>query len=167
MKQLHLIFMSILLFVGYQLNAMTEGKKKLITLGIIDNQRTQQGVGNFIQCLINHEEIDAVASGKQITSNTLLFNTSDRFPAIKRLALEPRPKAKGFKEFRLKLEVEQNRSHLKIIKDFGDRVHRPEEFYPLEENKKYLLNLMVKQDDKGNDEVVVDLVEDKIATTVE
>ena len=157
-----------LLFATFKTNSMTDmnkAKGPAITLGSIDNKMTHPGPGGHIECLINGKEIGSIDSGEKGTLNTVLCTPNDRLPLIRRVALEPRhPMQKGFREFRLKLEIES--LHLKIVKDFSDGTQRPLEFYGIEDGKKYLLNLIVQRAD-GADEVVANLVEENNAPTPE
>src|SRR5579872_6261374 len=118
------ILLSMLLFATCKIHAMllpsqsdmemaeSSLEKRLITLGSIENQMSHPDRGGNVECLVNHKEIGSVDSGERSTINKILFRSSDQFPAIKRLALERRHQQKGFKEFRLKLEVDA--SNLKI-----------------------------------------------------
>ncbi len=143
-------------FAHSTLDAMAEPFTS-ISLGHIGNQRTQ--AHEAIQYLINHDEVgDAIPPKHTIDAHRILFRIPGTSKRI-RLTLEPFPQQRNnFKEFRLRLDITEDGSHLKIIKDFGDLVSRPEELYPLKDNKKHLLNLVI-HDENGTDDIKITLTE--------
>lgn len=137
---------------------MDQANKPIITLNTIDNKITHPSGGGRIECFLNGQEIAIVNSGYKSSPKKVLFTTNDgkgTYPSIQRLNLETKhPMQEGFKELRLKLTFD--RSHLGIVKNLSDRQQRPQEFHPVEDGKKYLLNVRVDNEN----EISAELVED-------
>lgn len=127
----------------------------IITLNSVKNGITLPDRSGSIECLLNGKELGTIVSGRQSTISRVLFTHHDGKgdkPSIKRLNLEFRhPKREGFKEFRLKLSFDG--SDLAIVKDLSGK-QMPQEFHPLEDGKKYMLNLEVEDGDQVSAELV-------------